>query len=33
MEVKILWSDTALSQLEDFYDYYKIKAVLPWPEK
>jgi len=26
MEVKILWSDTALSQLEDFYDYYKIKA-------
>lgn len=26
MEVKILWSDTALSQLEDIYDYYKIKA-------
>ena len=24
MEVKILWSYTALSQLEDIYDYYKI---------
>ena len=26
MEVKVLWSDTALSQLEDIYDFYKIKA-------
>lgn len=26
MEVRILWTDTALSQLEDIYDYYKIKA-------
>lgn len=28
MEVKIFWSDTALSQLEDIYDYYKVKASI-----
>ncbi len=26
MEVKILWTDFALYQLEDIYDYYKYKA-------
>ena len=26
MEVKVLWTDFALSQLEDIYDYYKYKA-------
>ena len=26
MEVKIFWSDAALAQLEDIYDFYKIKA-------
>jgi toxin ParE1/3/4 len=26
MEVKILWTDFALSQLEDIYDFYKYKA-------
>lgn len=26
MEVRVLWTDFALSQLEDIYDYYKIKA-------
>jgi len=26
MEIKVLWSDSALSQLEDIYDYYKIGA-------
>ena len=26
MEIKVLWSDSALSQLEDIYDYFKIKA-------
>lgn len=26
MEVKVLWSDTALGQLEDIYSYYKEKA-------
>jgi len=26
MEVKVLWTDTALSQLESIYDYYKAKA-------
>jgi plasmid stabilization system protein ParE len=26
MEVRVLWTDSALSQLEDIYDYYKIKA-------
>ncbi len=28
MEVKIFWSDIALSQLEDIYDYYKAKASI-----
>ena len=28
MEVKIFWSDSALSQLEDIYDYYKVKASI-----
>ncbi|HAM97068.1 MAG TPA: hypothetical protein DCQ26_00500 [Marinilabiliales bacterium] len=26
MEVRILWTDFALSQLEDIYDFYKYKA-------
>lgn len=26
MEIKILWSDTSLSQLEDIYNYYKLNA-------
>lgn len=26
MEVKVLWTDFALSQLESIYDYYKYKA-------
>jgi len=26
MEVKVLWTDFALTQLEDIYDYSKIKA-------
>ena len=26
MEVRVLWTDSALSQLEDIYDYNKIKA-------
>lgn len=26
MGVRVLWTDSALSQLEDIYDYYKIKA-------
>lgn len=26
MEVKVLWTDSALSQLEDIYDYYKLNA-------
>ncbi len=26
MEIRVLWTDSALSQLEDIYDYYKIKA-------
>jgi len=26
MEVRVLWTDSALSQLEDIYDYFKIKA-------
>jgi plasmid stabilization system protein ParE len=26
MEVRVLWTDSALFQLEDIYDYYKIKA-------
>lgn len=26
MEVKVLWSDSALSQLEEIYDYYKVEA-------
>jgi plasmid stabilization system protein ParE len=26
MVVRVLWTDSALSQLEDIYDYYKIKA-------
>ncbi len=26
MEVKVLWTDFALTQLEDIYDYYKLKA-------
>jgi plasmid stabilization system protein ParE len=26
MEVKILWSDTALAQLEDIFDFHKITA-------
>ncbi|MFN3555737.1 MAG: type II toxin-antitoxin system RelE/ParE family toxin [Bacteroidales bacterium] len=26
MEVRVLWTDSALSQLEDIYDYYKVKA-------
>lgn len=26
MEIKILWTDLVLSQLEDVYDYYKVKA-------
>lgn len=26
MEVKVLWSDSALSQLEEIYDYYKTEA-------
>jgi len=26
MEVKVLWSDTSLAQLQEIYDYYKLKA-------
>lgn len=26
MEIKILWSDSSLAQLEDIFDYYKMKA-------
>ncbi len=26
MEIRVLWTDSALSQLEDIYDYCKIKA-------
>ncbi len=26
MEVKVLWSDTSLVQLEDIFDYYSYKA-------
>lgn len=28
MEVKILWSDSALAQLEDIFDYHKTKASI-----
>ena len=28
MEIKVFWSDTALSQLEDIYNYYKAKATI-----
>jgi len=28
MDVKVLWSDTALAQLEDIFDYHKTKASL-----
>ncbi|HCT29689.1 MAG TPA: type II toxin-antitoxin system RelE/ParE family toxin, partial [Bacteroidales bacterium] len=26
MEVKVLWSDTSLVQLQDIFDYYSFKA-------
>jgi plasmid stabilization system protein ParE len=26
MEIKILWSDSALAQLEEIFDYHKTKA-------
>ncbi|MDD2278177.1 MAG: type II toxin-antitoxin system RelE/ParE family toxin [Bacteroidales bacterium] len=26
MEIRVLWTDSALSQLEDIYDYHKLKA-------
>ncbi len=26
MEVKVLWSDTSLTQLQDIFDYYSIRA-------
>ncbi len=26
MEVKVLWSDTSLTQLQDIFDYYSISA-------
>lgn len=26
MEIRILWTDSALSQLENIYDYYKLKS-------
>ena len=26
MEIKVLWSDTALLQLQDIFDYYKLNA-------
>ena len=27
MEVRVLWTDTALAQLKDIYDYYKITST------
>lgn len=33
MEVKILWTDTALDQLEQIYDYYKFKASISVAKK
>lgn len=26
MEVKVLWSDTSLVQLQDIFDYYNLRA-------
>jgi len=26
MEVKVLWSDTSLAQLQDIFDYYNLRA-------
>lgn len=26
MEVKVLWSDASLAQLQDIFDYYNLKA-------
>jgi plasmid stabilization system protein ParE len=26
MEVKVLWSDTSLTQLQDIFDYYNLRA-------
>lgn len=28
MEVKVIWTDSAILQLEDIFDYYKLKASL-----
>lgn len=28
MDLKVLWTDTASGQLEDIFDYYKVKANL-----
>jgi len=33
MEVKVFWSDKALSQLEEIYDYYKVKASIALARK
>ena len=28
MEVKVLWSDTSLSQIQEIFDYYEFKASI-----
>jgi plasmid stabilization system protein ParE len=28
MEVKVIWTDSAILQLEDIFDYYKLKVSL-----
>lgn len=33
MEVKVIWSDMALTQLENIYDYHKMKAGLSVAKK
>ena len=33
MEVKVLWSDTSLNQLQGIFDYYSIKASLAVAKK
>ncbi|HOB85964.1 MAG TPA: type II toxin-antitoxin system RelE/ParE family toxin [Bacteroidales bacterium] len=33
MEVKVLWSDTSLTQLQDIFDYYSIRASIAVAKK
>ena len=33
MEIKILWADTALNQLEDIFEYYKFRATVSVAKK